>query len=132
MIKKIILSILALTFSVVACGAVMTPSAVYAENEFTKKGCELAETEEQRAALGCDQNTQASGVAKNLINAVISVLGIVAVIVLIFAGQRYITAKGDPGQVEQARNMIIGGVIGLIVAVAAFSIVNFVLSSIFE
>ena len=129
--KKIILGFIALVFSVMACG-ITTSRAVYAENEFTKKGCELAETEEQKAALGCEQEAQASSVAKNLINAAISVLGIVAVGILIVAGQRYIVARGDANLLTQARNMIITGVVGLVVAVLAFAVVNFVLSSIFE
>ena len=130
--KKVILGILALVFGVVACGAVMAPEAAYAENEFTKKGCELATTEEQKAALGCDQEAQASSTAKNLINAAISILGIVAVAILIVAGQRYIVARGDANLLTQARNMIIAGVVGLIVAILAFAIVNFILGSVFQ
>lgn len=128
--KKIVLAMLAFVSSFVMISAVAGP--VFAENELTKKGCELAETEEQKAALGCDQNAQVSSVAKNLINAVISILGIVSVIVLIFAGQRYISSNGDPGKATQARNMIIAAIVGLIVAIVAFSVVNFILSSIFE
>jgi type IV secretory pathway VirB2 component (pilin) len=51
---------------------------------------------------------------------------VIAVVVLLFAGVTYLTAGGNPGKREQAKNMIMYVVIGLIVIWAAPLIVNFI------
>lgn len=104
---------------------------VIAANDFTKDACDAADAE-QKAALGCDTNQTAPKVVEYLINAVISVLGIVAVAVIVIGGQRYIVSQGDASKITAARGMIIYGVVGLIVALLAFAIVNFVLTSAFS
>lgn len=70
------------------------------------------------------------GTVKNVINAVLGVLGIVAVVVIILGGFTFLTSQGDAGKVMKGRNTILWGVIGLIVALFAFAIVNFVLGAI--
>lgn len=65
-----------------------------------------------------------------VINAVLGLVGIVAVVVMIVGGISFITSQGDPGKVTKARNTILYGVIGIVVALLAFAIVNFVLKSI--
>ncbi len=65
-----------------------------------------------------------------IINVIIGVVGFVAVIVIILGGVQYTTSAGDPGKVKKAKDTIMYGIIGLVVALLAFAIVNFVLSSI--
>lgn len=69
---------------------------------------------------------------QRIIEVVIQVLGLLAVIVIIFGGFTYMTAQGDPGKLTKARNTILYGVIGLVVALLAFAIVNFVLNNVFR
>jgi len=64
-----------------------------------------------------------------IINAIIAVLGIVAVIVIIIGGINYMTSSGDAGKVKKAKDTILYGVIGLIICVLAFAIVNFVIGN---
>ena len=47
-------------------------------------------------------------------------------------GISFATSQGDSGKVAKARNTILYGVVGLVVALLAFAIVNFVLSSVFK
>ena len=68
----------------------------------------------------------------NIINAVIFVLGIVCVVVMIIGGVNYMTSSGDTGKVKKAKDTILYGVIGLVVCVLAFAIVNFVIKSILQ
>jgi hypothetical protein len=70
-------------------------------------------------------------VITTIINVLIGVLGIVAVIVIIFAGIQFVTSSGDAQKVAKAKNTILYGVIGLLIALLAYPIVNFVLSSVF-
>ena len=65
-----------------------------------------------------------------IINAVIAVLGIVAVVVIILGGVQYMTSSGDAGKVKKAKDTILYGIIGLVICVLAFAIVNFVISNI--
>jgi hypothetical protein len=59
-------------------------------------------------------------------NALMFLIGAIAVIMLIIGGLRFITANGDAKQVETARNTVLYSVIGLIVAMTAYAIVKFV------
>lgn len=65
----------------------------------------------------------------NIINAVIGVLGIVAVVVIIIGGVQYMTSSGDAGKVKKAKDTILYGIIGLVVVILAFAIVNFVIAN---
>ena len=51
---------------------------------------------------------------------------VLAVLVLLFAGVMYITSGSDPGKREQAKNMAMYVIIGLVVIWAAPLIVNFI------
>ena len=67
-----------------------------------------------------------------IINVVLGVLGLLAVIVIIYGGFMFTTATGDASKVKKAKDTIMYGVIGLVIALLAYAIVNFVVSSIFK
>jgi hypothetical protein len=50
------------------------------------------------------------------------------VIMIIVAGLRYVTSNGDPQTASKAKNTIIYAIIGLVIAILSYAIVNFVLS----
>jgi len=86
---------------------------------------------------GC--NIAAENSANNLfktvngiINVILGVIGIVAVVVIIVGGVSYLTSQGDAGKVAKAKNTILYGVVGMMVALLAFAIVNFILTSVFS
>ena len=62
-----------------------------------------------------------------VINTLLYVIGAVAVIMIIYGGFKYVTSGGDSSGVTSAKNTILYAVIGLVVAVFAFVIINFVL-----
>ena len=64
-----------------------------------------------------------------IINVVLGVLGVVAVAVVIYGGFLFLTAQGDPGKIKKGKDSITWGIIGLIIALLSWSIINFVLSS---
>lgn len=76
-----------------------------------------------------DNNTLVDSV-QGIINAIIAVLGIVAVLVIILGGVQYMTSSGDSAKVKKAKDTILYGVIGLVICVLAFAIVNFVIMNI--
>jgi len=66
---------------------------------------------------------------KKVVNVLLFVLGIIAVIVIVIAGIRYATSGGDSAQITGAKNTILYAVVGLVVAILAYAIVNFVLGA---
>lgn len=76
----------------------------------------------------CNQNPL-TVVFANLANTLTFIVGAVSVIMIIIGGLRYAIAQGDSKAVEAAKNTILYAVIGVVVAIVAFGVVNFVQSS---
>ena len=74
---------------------------------------------------GNDLNT----IIQMIVNAIIFIIGIVAVVMIILGGISYATSQGDPSKVKKGKDTILYGIIGLIVALLAYAIVNFVLGA---
>lgn len=77
-----------------------------------------------------DNNSDLVGNITAILNAIIGVLGLVCVVVMIIGGINYMTSSGDTSKVKKAKDTILYGLIGLIVCVLAFAIVNFVIVNI--
>ncbi len=75
----------------------------------------------------CSIRLEGGGAGK-VIGAIMSILFIIAILVsliyLIIGATKYITASGDQGKTTEARNAIIAALVGLLVALLAFFIVN--------
>lgn len=72
----------------------------------------------------------ANGVFTQITNTILYGVGIVSVIMLIWGGLRYIISGGDSKKVTDAKNTIMYAIIGLIIAILAYAIVNFVINAI--
>ena len=84
----------------------------------------------QACAGGSCNQTTVGNIFASLANALIFLVGAVAVIMLIISGLRYVLSNGDAKAAGEARNAILYSVIGLIVAIASYAIVTFVTSNI--
>jgi len=62
-----------------------------------------------------------------IINIALSLLGIVAVVIILVAGFKWMTAGGNDEKVGEARKMLFAGVIGLAIIMSAWAIAKFVL-----
>lgn len=65
----------------------------------------------------------------NIIYIFLSLLGIVLLGILLYAGWRWMTAQGDAKQVDEAKTWIRNGVIGLVIILSAFAITRFVMDA---
>jgi hypothetical protein len=74
-----------------------------------------------------DNVTEDDGLIKKVVNLLLWAIGIISVIMIIIGGIRYATSNGDSNQVTAAKNTIMYAVIGLVIAIFAYAIVNFVL-----
>jgi hypothetical protein len=61
-----------------------------------------------------------------VVNTALFVLGMVAVIMIVVGGIRYVTSGGDASSIKGAKDTILYSVVGLIVAIMAYAIVDFV------
>lgn len=82
-----------------------------------------------QCAKSDDQKSNVNVVIKDITNVLLFIIGAVAVIMIIIGGIRYTTSNGDSSQVTAAKNTILYGVIGVIIALLAFAIVNFVIGA---
>lgn len=69
---------------------------------------------------------------KSVLNWIFGIIGIVAVVMIILGGFNMMTSAGDPGKVKKGKDTILYGIIGLVIAILAFAIVNFVINGIFK
>jgi hypothetical protein len=68
--------------------------------------------------------------AISLIRLIMTFLGLVAVVIMLYGGFIWMTAAGNEDRVETAKKLIGAGIIGLIIILASFLIVNFVVTNV--
>jgi hypothetical protein len=76
---------------------------------------------------GVDANEKLNKIIAEVINFFSVIIGVVAVLMIIVGGFRYIISGGDTGNVTSAKNTILYAIIGLIIVVFAQFIVKFIL-----
>ena len=79
---------------------------------------------------GKDNTTTLDQFIAMIINILLFVIGAVAVIMIIIGGIRYVTSNGDQAHVKAAKDTIMYSIVGLVVAILAFAIVQFVVDKI--
>lgn len=72
-----------------------------------------------------DVNSTFNGAVK----LVLSVAGMVATAFIVYGGITYSTSNGDPAKVKRGRSILTFSIVGLLVVLLAFSIVNFVIGA---
>ena len=63
----------------------------------------------------------------NVIDAIMGILGFIAVIVILVGGFQWMTAGGESDKVDKAKDTLKAGIIGIVITVAAWAIINFVI-----
>ena len=90
----------------------------------------LQEGAEAARCDGCPENLFGdAGIFRQVTNTILYVVGIIAVVMLIIGGIKYVVSGGDAKKVTDAKNTVLYAIIGLVVAFLAFAIVNFVISA---
>ncbi len=107
-------------------GALLVPSVAMGES-FT---CDPSEDPfciqpiEETTSLGTE-NLQTT--ISNIINVALSLLGIIAVVIILIGGFQWMTAGGNDEKVANAKKIIFAGIIGLAIILSAWAIARFVL-----
>lgn len=103
-----------------------TPIGVQALNFFpnTDDPTKLIKTDPaEQLALG---GTAPTKVALDLTNVALSLLGGLCLVMLLYGGFIWIWARGNQEQIEQAKEIIRGTVIGLVIVMASLGVTRFV------
>jgi hypothetical protein len=66
--------------------------------------------------------------AANIIRAALGVLGIVAVVIVLWGGVMWMTAGGSDEKVSSAKKILFSGLIGLVIILSAFALTQFVIN----
>lgn len=69
------------------------------------------------------------GLFRTIANVLLFVIGAISVIMLIIGGIRYTTSNGDQTAVTNAKNTIMYAIIGLVIAILSWALVDFVVGS---
>ena len=89
--------------------------------------------QEGAEAARCDQCPRDlfgnTGVFKQITNTILYIVGIIAVVMLIIGGIKYLLSGGDSKKVTDAKNTVLYAIIGLVIAFLAYAIVNFVITA---
>ncbi len=104
-------------------GAIVAPTSVFAQSALDDGSIDAT-----AAAAGIDASTDIFAIIGNLINIFFSVLGVLLLLYILYAGYLWMTAGGEQEQVEKAKSYIKNAVIGLLIMVSSFAISRFVLN----
>lgn len=113
---------------VVATGSLTLPiSAVLAANPYTEAQNKVTQVGTSAGITGQEDLTRIIG---NIINIVLSFLGILLLIYFLYAGFLWMTSGGGEDGKKKAITMMKNAVIGLVIIVVAYALSNFVLTQI--
>ncbi len=72
------------------------------------------------------QGKSVNSTVGSIVNILLWVVGILSVTMIVWSGFKYITSAGDTSKLASAKSTLIYAVVGLIIAIMAYAIVNFV------
>lgn len=125
-LNKLTMGIATLSLAAAVLVPVTTPA-------FASSDCAPNEGLSGAVNTGCSQGKgQATNlfgdgsVVTTIINTMLFITGLLSVIMIIYAGIRYVTAHGDTSQVKSAQNTLIYAIVGLVVSIVAYAVVSWV------
>lgn len=77
-------------------------------------------------AIGTNAETFLSTRVGSIIGTLLSFLGVIFMVLVIYAGVLWMTARGAEAQVDKAKDILVNAIIGLILVLAAYAITAFV------
>ncbi len=104
------------------------PSTTYAID----LGIDRIERASETAGYAAATETTFAENVGRAIRIVLSLLGVIFTILIIYAGYLWMTARGNDENVSKAKDIISSSIIGLIILLMAYSITNFVVTRVME
>ncbi|MBR3180551.1 hypothetical protein IKF63_00530 [Candidatus Saccharibacteria bacterium] len=82
---------------------------------------------ELREAAGCNNKDTIKKPVVNVVNLLLYLVGVVTIVMIIVSGIKMTTSAGNPGAVQKAKMTLLYAIVGLVIAILAYAIINFVL-----
>ncbi|MFH1522452.1 MAG: hypothetical protein ABIE43_01375 [Patescibacteria group bacterium] len=76
--------------------------------------------------------TSISGIIGTIITAVLSLLGVIFLVLMIYGGFTWMTGRGEEEKMRKAQDIIRMAIIGLVIVIAAYAITQFVYTYIID
>ena len=112
----------------VVAGSFAFSAGFFEEQAYANSAADLIK---QGADSTGQQDTRSAGdIAKDVVNIMFFIIGVMAVIMIIWGGIRYVLSAGNSAALTSAKNTIVYSIIGLIIAILAYAIVNFVINTV--
>ncbi len=105
--------------------AFMTPASAFAATPFG--ACKNVVSGNTAVCSGDAKD--AKEIAKNIISVLLWIVGMASIIVIVYSGITFVTSAGNPSQITRAKTMLLYAVVGLVVSILAYAIVNFIVGS---
>ncbi|PLX26623.1 hypothetical protein C0583_06330 [Candidatus Parcubacteria bacterium] len=90
---------------------------------------QTAEGVQNRIGLGNDDPRY---IIANIINLALGFLGIIAIVIIMYAGFMWMMSGGNPDKISLAKKTLISGIIGLIIVLSAFALASFAIDAIYR
>ena len=75
------------------------------------------------------QNTSLPLIVGNIVKAVLGLFGIVATVIIVYGGFKWMTSQGEPESIEKAKKLMIAGAIGMVLIVSGYAITTFLINN---
>ena len=111
----------AILFLVISCCLMST--VALADSPFKQAQSSLTTT---GGSTGMESNFL--GTLAKIIQYVLGTLGLILLVIFIYAGFLYMTAGGNPEQTKKAKTWMRNGLIGLIITVLSYAIATYIIS----
>lgn len=93
---------------------------------------DLSMSEGASSARGIDQASTlfgTTGIFTTITNVMLFAVGAISVIMVVIGGLRYVISGGNSTSITTAKNTILYAIIGLVIAILAYAMINFVIGS---
>jgi len=79
---------------------------------------------------GIPQTTNIASLIGKILQTVLGFVGTLFLLLMVYAGFIYMTARGDEKKVGEAKKMIVGAIIGVVIIAGAYALTSFVLTAV--
>lgn len=123
--KKILMSLLVVGTMLIG-GAILVKPAMAVIGDICEDGNNIPDDLKEAAGCKVEKDKTAMPAVVYIINVALSLVGIVAVGMIVYGAITYVISTGDAVKLNRAKNSILYGLIGVVVASLAYTIVYFV------
>jgi len=95
-------------------------------------GFDMSMLDGANSARGVDQATTlfgSTGIFTTISNVMLFLVGAISVVMVVIGGMRYVISGGNTANVGAAKNTILYAIVGLVISILAYAVVNFVIGS---